>query len=143
MKAQTALVALTAVNLALLGYNLVETRQAHAAASGVLRGTGLQIVDSQGHVRASIEVLPADPNVKMPDGSRGYPETTLLRLMDEKGRPNVKVFASDQGGGFGAGGGRDPTYARLMASGPNAEVWLRDEQGRERTMTPIEQVKAR
>jgi hypothetical protein len=94
-------------------------------------------------VRASIEVLPADPNVKMPDGSRGYPETTLLRLMDEKGRPNVKVFASDQGGGFGAGGGRDPTYARLMASGPNAEVWLRDEQGRERTMTPIEQVKAR
>jgi hypothetical protein len=135
MKPQPLLIGLSVINLALLAFNLSEARQAHAAAeSGVLRGRGLQIVDDSGRVRASIEVLPADPNVRMPDGSRGYPETTLLRLMDEKGRPNVKVFASDQGGGFGAGGGRDPTYARLMASGPKAEVWLRDEQGRERTV---------
>jgi len=136
MKSQTVLIGLTALNMALLAFNLVEARQAHAAAdSGVLRGRGLQIVDDRGRVRASIEVLPADPNVRMPDGSRGYPETTLLRLIDEKGRPNIKVFASDQGGGFGAGGGRDPTYARLMASGPKAEVWLRDEEGRERTVS--------
>jgi hypothetical protein len=136
MKTHIALIsALTAINLALLVFNLAEARQAHADKSGVLTGTGLRIVDASGRVRASIEVLPADPNVRMPDGSRGYPETTLLRLIDEKGRPNVKVFASDQGGGFGAGGGRDPTYARLMASGPKAEVWLRDEAGRERTVS--------
>jgi hypothetical protein len=134
MKSHVLLIGLTAANFALLAFNLVEARQAHADKSRVLTGTGLRIVDTAGHARATIEILPADPNVRMPDGSRGYPETTLLRLMDEKGRPNVKVFASDQGGGFGAGGGRDPTYARLMASGPKAEVWLRDEAGRERTM---------
>ena len=98
MKTHIALIsALTAINLALLVFNLAEARQAHADKSGVLTGTGLRIVDASGRVRASIEVLPADPNVRMPDGSRGYPETTLLRLIDEKGRPNVKVFASDQG----------------------------------------------
>jgi hypothetical protein len=143
MRSQTILIALSAFNLALLGFNLVEARQAHADSFGMLTGRGLRIVDASGRVRASIEVLPADPNVKMPDGSQGYPETTLLRLMDQNGRPNIKMFASDQGGGVGAGGGRDPTYARLMASGPNAEVWLRDEAGRERTVTPVEQLKAR
>jgi hypothetical protein len=135
MKAVTALFALSAINLALLAFNLVEARQAHADTSGVLRGRGLQIVDDQGRVRASIAILPADPNVRMPDGSRGYPETTLLRLIDQNGRPNVKVFASDQGGGVGVGGERDPTYARLMASGPRAEVWLKDVQGRERVVS--------
>jgi hypothetical protein len=95
MKVQTALIALSALNLALLAFNLLEARQA-SASDGILRGRGLQIVDDHGHVRASIAVLPADPNVRMPDGSRGYPETTLLRLIDPNGRPNVKVFASDQ-----------------------------------------------
>jgi hypothetical protein len=135
MRSHALLIGLTAVNFALLAFNLVEARQAHADKSGVLTGTALRIVDASGHARATIEVLPADPNVRMPDGSRGYPETTLLRLMDKNGSPDVKIFASDQGGGFGAGGGRDPTYARLMASGPKAEVWLRDGEGRERTVS--------
>jgi len=43
--------------------------------------------------------------------------------------------ASDQGGGLGVGCGRDPTYARLTASDPDARVWLRDEQGHERTLS--------
>ena len=113
MKAQTALFALSALNLALLGFNLVEARQAHADASGVLRGRALQIVDDQGRVRASISVLPASPTDRYPDGRVGSPETVLLRLIDQHGKPNVKIGASEDGGGLGLGGGRDPAYARI------------------------------
>ena len=100
MKTQTLLAALTAVNLALLSYNLVEARQAHAAATGVLRGTGLQIVDAEGKVRASIAVLPANATDRYPDGRVGSPETVLLRLIDQHGKPNVKIGASEDGGGL-------------------------------------------
>ena len=44
-----------------------------------LRGRGLEIVDDSGKVRASIKVLPANPNVTLPDGSTGYPEKVLRR----------------------------------------------------------------
>jgi hypothetical protein len=30
----------------------------------------------------------------MPDGSKGYPETVVLRLIDSNGRPEVKIAAS-------------------------------------------------
>src|SRR2546425_9707321 len=57
----------------------------------VLRGRSLEIVDEHGRVRASITVYPADPAVKMPDGTTGYPETVLLRLLSSKGGPNKKL----------------------------------------------------
>src|SRR5262252_1879989 len=115
MKSQTILAALTAVNLALLSYNLVETRQARAAGDGILTGRGLRIVDERGRVRAAIAILPANPKDKYPDGHMGSPETVLLRLIDEHGKPNVKIGASEEGGGIGLGGGRDPAYARIAS----------------------------
>jgi hypothetical protein len=134
MKAQTTLAALTAINLALLGWNLVQTHQAQAA-DGILRGRGLQIVDAQGRVRAAIAVLPANPKDRYPDGRVGSPETVMLRLIDQHGRPNVKLGASEEGAGLGLGGEKDPTYARIAANGPKVEVSLTDGLGRERVLT--------
>jgi hypothetical protein len=135
MKSQTILAALTAVNLALLACNLVEARAAHAAASGVLRGTGLQIVDHDGRVRASITVLPANATDRYPDGRVGSPETVLLRLIDQHGKPNVKIGASEDGGGLGLGGGRDPAYARIAPEKGRMALTLTNGDGQDRVLT--------
>lgn len=93
------LIALTVVNIVLLTFSLARpgaTRVQDVAP--VLRGRALEIVDERGRVRASITVFPADPTVKMPDGTTGYPETVLLRLRDSKGRPNVKDRSYGPGG---------------------------------------------
>jgi hypothetical protein len=135
MKAQTALFALTAVNLALLAFNLVEARTAHADASGMLRGSGLQIVDGQGRVRASIAVLPRNTTDRYPDGRVGSPETVLLRLIDEHGKPNVKIGASEDGGGLGLGGGQDPAYARIAPERGKMALTLTNRSGEDRILT--------
>jgi hypothetical protein len=54
------LVGLTAVNLVLGAVNLAGARPSRAESPGMLRGTGLQIVDAQGRVRASIALYPAN-----------------------------------------------------------------------------------
>jgi hypothetical protein len=102
----------------------------------VLRGRGLEIVDERGRVRASITVLPADPAVKMPDGTTGHPETVLLRLMSPEGRPNVKIGASAQGAGLGLGGEDDPTYVQILAQGASTSLKLTDKEGREQVIKP-------
>lgn len=53
----------------------------------MLRVRGLELVDDQGRVRAMLKVFPADTTTKMPDGTTGYPETVLLRLIDSKAHP--------------------------------------------------------
>src|SRR4051812_28190902 len=81
------ILALTVVNLALLVFSLSQPRAVIGqSVAPVLRGRALEIVDDRGRVRASITVFPADPKVKMPDGTTGYPETVLLRLVNSKGR---------------------------------------------------------
>jgi hypothetical protein len=135
MKTQHVLVALTALNLALAAFNLADARPSRAdAAPGMLRGRGLEIVDDHGRVRATLSVLPGDPKFRMPDGTVGYPETVLLRLIDQHGRPNIKIGASEKGGGVGVGGERDPTYARIETKGDGASLSLIDRQGRERVL---------
>jgi hypothetical protein len=137
MKNHRLLIVLTLFNLALLAFSL--TRQNAAGAQNdipVLRGRGLEIVDDRGRVRASITIFPADPNVKMPDGTTGYPETVLLRLINSKGRPNVKIQATELGGGAGFGGENDPTYAKLGATGTSASLKLTNQDGREQIVKP-------
>jgi hypothetical protein len=51
-----------------------------------------------------IKVFPDNPTVKMPDGTMGYPETVLLRLIDTKGAPNVKIAATEDGSAINLGG---------------------------------------
>lgn len=137
MKAQRLLVAITVLNLLLLVFSLGQTRGVLAeGAAPVLRGRALEIVDDKGRVRASITVLPADPTVKMPDGTTGYPETVLLRLITSQGRPNVKLAATERGAGQLLGGESDPTYVQILAEGPSTSMKMINKDGRVQLIKP-------
>ena len=137
MKSQRLLLGLTVVNVALLMFSLAQQRSVMAqGVVAVLRGRALEIVDDRGRVRASITVLPADPTVKMPDGTTGYPETVLLRLINSKGRPNVKIEATEQGAGVGLGGESDPTYVSMGANGGSTSLKLTNQDGRQQLIKP-------
>jgi hypothetical protein len=137
VKTQRLLIALTSVNIALLTVSLA--RPGAAGADGVapvLRGRALEIVDDRGRVRASIAVLPADPAVKMPDGTTGYPETVLLRLSTSEGRPNVKLAATEDGAGLVLGGESNPTHVQVLARGASTSLKLSNKDGREQVIKP-------
>jgi hypothetical protein len=137
MKSQRLLLILTIFNLLLLVFNLSESRAVLAqGVAGVLRGRALEIVDDRGRVRASIKFQPADPKFKMPDGTVGYPETVLLRLMDSRGRPNIKMGASIDGSGLLVAGNADPTYVQILAQGKKTSLKLINKDGRERVIEP-------
>jgi hypothetical protein len=137
MKNQRFLVVITACNLLLLVFSLGQTRAVVAeGVAPVLRGRALEIVDDRGRVRASITILPADPSVKMPDGTIGYPETVLLRLIDSKGGPNVKLGATERGAGLLLGGESDPTFVQILAEGPSTSLKMINKDGREQLIKP-------
>jgi hypothetical protein len=110
---------LTVLNLVLLvGLMLSQVPTAFGSpqALPVLRGSALEIVDSQGRVRAGILV-------HGPETVNGvtYPETVLLRLIDPIGGPVVKLTAASNGSAFGlsdglSGNGGVQLYARDTSS---------------------------
>jgi len=134
MKLSRFLVALTTVNLAILLVTLVQLRPHIDEVAPVLRGRALQIVDEQGHVRASIAVLPAQAQ---PNGEKGA-ETVLLRLITEQGRPSVKIGASEESAGaaFVGPSGTSNTYMILQARGTASSLTMRDEDGGETLVRP-------
>jgi hypothetical protein len=137
MKGQRLLIILTAVNLGLLGYQVVQPRLAGASTvdvPAVLRGHALEIVDARGKVRASIAVLPEDPKVIWK--GKPYPETVLLRLISPEGRPNVKLGASEMGAALLIGGKSDPTYIQVLAEGGESTLKLINKDGTERLIKP-------
>jgi hypothetical protein len=137
MKMQRLFIALTIVNLGLLIFLLAQIRRVGAdSVAPVLRGRELEIVDEQGRVRASIKVHPEDRTFKMPDGKTGYPETVMFRLIDSKGCPEVKLGASEQGGGLGLVGVSDSTHIILKAEGADSSLKLTNKEGREQIIKP-------
>jgi hypothetical protein len=137
MKTQRFLIVLTALNLGLLCYQVVQPRLAVAATvdvPGVLRGSALEIVDARGRIRASLSVLPEDPKVTWK--GKPYPETVLLRLMSPDGRPNVKLGASQNGSGLLIGGEANPTYIQVLADGGETTLKLINKDGVERVIKP-------
>ncbi|HEY3235511.1 MAG TPA: hypothetical protein VGJ84_12410 [Polyangiaceae bacterium] len=131
MKMQKLLVALTLVNLVLFLFACRANLRSAVAQeiAPVLRGRALQIVDGQGRVRASIKVEPANSTFKMPDGSVGYPETVILRLIDPKGGPHVKLTSSERGAALLLGG-QEPTYLLLDAQVANPYLkWINGNGG--------------
>ena len=135
MKLPRLLVALTVVNIVLLTFSWVQSRTVAAqGVAPVLRGRALEIVDDRGRVRASIQVLPA---TAQKDGSLSY-ETVLLRLITEKGRPSVKIGASEESAGLAFSGpsGTKDTYVQLGAKGDASSLTLRNEDGREQILKP-------
>lgn len=132
MKPQGFLIVLTILNLVLLVALLFQARPTSAqSVAPVLRGKGLEIVDGQGKVRASITVLPGSMANKEP-----FPDTVILRLIDPKGKPVVKLAASEQGSVLGLLGDSEPTYARIEAKGASTFVKLTNKDGHEQVVKP-------
>ncbi len=123
MKTSRNLIALTAINFVLL--LLAVAQQLHPAFAqiepSVLRGRALEIVDGQGRVRASINVLPPG---KSSNGEETH-ETVLLRLNTERGRPSVKIGSSEPVSGLSFAGptGTKDTYVILQAKGTATSPW--------------------
>jgi hypothetical protein len=137
MKTQRVAIALTVLNLVILMSGLLRANSAPAPeAAPVLRGRGLEIVDDKGRVRAMIKVFPASPTAKMPDGTMGYPETVLLRLINSKGAPTVKIAATEDGSGVSLGGESNPTHVQILARGANPFLKLVNKDGREQMIKP-------
>jgi hypothetical protein len=137
MKMQRLFIALSIVNLGLLIFLLAQIRRVEADnVAPVLRGRQLEIVDEQGRVRASIKLHAADRTYKMPDGKTGYPETVMFRLIDSKGRPEVKLGATEEGGALGLVGGFDSTQVLLQAEGPDSSLKLVNKDGRQQVIKP-------
>lgn len=136
MKGHRLLLALTATNLVLMVLLVLQNLDvAHAqGAAGVLRGRALEIVDEQGRVRAILSVLPARTS---PDGTANS-ETVLLRLITERGRPAVKIGASEPASdlSFAGSTGTKDTYAILESRTNKSPLRLRNEDGREQLIQP-------
>jgi hypothetical protein len=136
MTSQRLAVSLTVLNLVLLLGVMAQDRVAQAKSPlGVLRGRALELVDDQGRVRAEIKILPADPTVKMPDGTTGYPEAVQLRLIDSKGSPHVKLGSLEDGAGLVLGGEKQ-SYTQLLSRGGNPFVKIVDASGKEHVIKP-------
>src|SRR5262245_51378440 len=136
MRNQQLLVALTVINLGLLAYQVVRPTIVFAQENApVLRGRALEIVDERGKIRAQLQVSPADPNYKLPNGDP-YPETVLFRLIDPNGRPSVKLTTDVRGGGLYLGGSEDPTMVRLGAKGAEARLELVNKDRQEKVLRP-------
>lgn len=133
MKAQRFVITLTIVNLVALLAVLLQGRPTFAqSAAPVLRGRGLEIVDDQGRVRASISVLPGHPIAN----KEAFPDTVILRLIDTKGKPTVKLSASELGSVLGLLGDSEQTYSRIESTGTNSFVTLENKGGTERVIKP-------
>lgn len=135
------LLALTAVNMVMVSVTALMTTQTARAqetnaqqVQPTIRTRGLQIVDDEGRVRAAIVVLPASTSAQ---GARS-PETVLLRLITEKGRPSVKISASEEAAGLSFAGptGTVNTYTILEAKGATTLLRLRNEDGKETVVKP-------
>jgi hypothetical protein len=136
MAAHRLVIALAVANLAVLILNTAQlVRPAFALTEApVLRGRALEIVDEQGRVRASINVLPAGRS----QSGDAYRETVLLRLNTERGRPSVKIGSSEQTSGLSFAGptGTKDTYVVLEAKEQATPLKLRNEDGRELIVEP-------
>lgn len=136
MKNPQTLFVLTVMNLALLLLTAAQQfRPAFAQSEpSILRGRGLEIVDAEGRIRASIKVLPPAKAQKGEEET----ETVLLRLITERGRPSVKIAASEPASGLSFAGptGTNDTYVTLGANGTTSSLKLRSENGREQLIEP-------
>jgi hypothetical protein len=139
MRVQKLAIALTVINLMLL-VGLVAERVRPAMAEEVkpaaqevvpmLRTRSLEIVDEQNRVRALLAVMP--PSTV--DG-KAYPETVLLRLIDPKSGPVVKISAAPDGSAMYLSDDSDRGIMLQMRDG-NASVKATNKAGQEEILKP-------
>ena len=134
-KFQRLTIILTAFNLVLLTLVLAQRVPLTAqSVAPVLRGRALEIVDERGHVRAEIKVLPAQPALKMPDGTIGYPEAVQLRLISSENSPHIKLVTTEDGSGLVLAG--EKGHTQLLSRGQVPFIKIVANDGRERTIKP-------
>lgn len=143
MKSSRFLASLTLLNLGLLITMLFHHSTPVEADSAleVVRARGLEIVDAQGKLRASLTIIPAGP-VRGPDGrptemnGKVYPEAVVFRLIRPDGRPSVKIATTERGSGIDLSGGLDPTYIVLNSDEQETSLTLTNRDGRRQTIKP-------
>jgi hypothetical protein len=134
MKTQRIAIAVTVINLALMIVLLAKINPATAQQEQnklqVLRGSGLEIIDKQGKLRASITFHePVEQN-----GTK-YPGGILLRLIDSKGQPVVKIDASENGGGLSFSNELNG-YIQLLAYEDGGFLKIKNPDGKEQVVKP-------
>jgi hypothetical protein len=128
---------LTFVNAGLLAYQVFAPAGASRAGThGVLRGSGLEIYDEQGVLRAQLKVEPGNPTYRMPDGEVGYPETVIFRLITADGKPRVKLTTSTPGSALMLLGATDTTRTVLHALDASTSLILRNDEDEQRVLGP-------
>jgi len=131
---QRIAIAVTIINLVLMIILFTKMNPATAQKEQnklqVLRGSGLEIVDSLGKVRASISFHA--PVVQ--DGIT-YPGGILLRLIDSKGQPSVKIGAAEDGGGLSFANELQG-YVQLMAKESGGFLKIKNADGKEQVIKP-------
>jgi hypothetical protein len=134
-KMQRLTLILTVLNLILLAFSLARLRPVIAQdVVPVLRGRALEILYAQGRVRAEIKVLPAQPTLRMPDSTIGYPEAVQLRLVSSQNNPNVKLVTTEDGSGLVLGG--EKGHTQLLSRKEDPFIKIVTKHGRERTIKP-------
>ncbi|CAN5601189.1 hypothetical protein BH10BAC2_BH10BAC2_32600 [soil metagenome] len=133
MKMQRIAIAVTIINLVLMVVLLTKMNPVTAQEQNklqVLRGSGLEITDKQGKLRASI--IFHEPVEK--DGMT-YPGGVLLRLINSKGQPSVKIDASEDGGGLSFSNESDG-YIQLLAKESGGFLKIKNADGKEQIIKP-------
>ena len=138
MKTQQVMIALTVANAGMLLLSLAQPHNAAAQdVAPLLRGRALEIVDDHGRVRAEIKVFPAQPALKMPDSTTGYPEAVLLRLNDSQNGAHVKLETTEDGAGLVLGGKTGTkAYTQLSSRGTDPLIKIVNKDGREQIIKP-------
>jgi hypothetical protein len=134
MKMQHIAIAVTVINLVLMAVLLTKANPATAQQEQnklqVLRGRGLEIIDSMGKIRASITFhAPVEQDGKL------YPGGILLRLISNKGQPSVKIDASDEGGGLSFSN-ESQGYIQLLARESGGFLKIKNPDGKEQVIKP-------
>jgi hypothetical protein len=96
------LIAISVLNVACTAVSVSQLPGANAAratVSDVVRTRHLEILDADGRVRASITVHPANPDVRLPDGTT-QEDSVVLRLVNTDGGPGVKLSSSQHNVGL-------------------------------------------
>ncbi|MBV9963657.1 MAG: hypothetical protein JO072_15555 [Parafilimonas sp.] len=99
MKTPYFALVITIINLIIMTIVLTKVNPAMAQQTQntlqVLRGKGLEVIDSMGRIRASISFHSA-----ITQNGKFYPEGVLFRLIDAKGQPSVKIDVTENGSGI-------------------------------------------
>jgi len=111
MNVQRLLSTLIVINMALLVFLLAQTRVEIGSQGvrvwtnmdeSVLRGRGVEIVDGQGRIRASIIL---------------HPGSALFQLFDQNGRPSAELETSERGGELALVNDSEGAHAQLSGHG--------------------------